>query len=157
MTNLTQSRSRFYRRALPQNPIIILILLLLITSCTQTQESTPQLKLAQDFVSGHSEIPAEHYIFLEVKWNTKCDVGCDVYDCPAVELTPPIYEWYGKNSPHSGLKIHYLFVDDAVIDTMNVSEGWEAPRFTTNSSWFARIWRIYTKVTCDYFASHHNS
>jgi hypothetical protein len=121
----TKPRFRCYRTLL-QNSIAAFILLLFITSCTQARESTPQLKLAQDFVSGHSDIPPEHYIFLEATWNTKCDTGCEpMYDCPYVELTPPNYEWHGKNSSQPGLTIHDLIIDEKGTNTWDVDKDWK--------------------------------
>ncbi len=104
---------------------LLLVLFLFLVACAQAGESTLQLTPVYDYVSGLSEIPPNHYIFLEARWNTQCDTDCDVMDCPVVELTPPVYDWFGKNSSQPGLTIHHLIIDEKGINTWDVGENWE--------------------------------
>lgn len=110
-----------------------LILLLFLMGCIQGQQNTvtptptpttnpnSQLKRVDDFVSGLSQVPSYHYLFVEVTISTRCS-SCD---CQQTELPPPSYEWYGKNHIRSGgILIERFGFGEGGIDLWEMNEDW---------------------------------
>lgn len=111
--------------------MVTLILSLFLMGCTQGQKNTVtptpttnpnlQLKRVDDFVSGLSQVPPNHFLFVEVTINTRCS-GCD---CAVIELPPDSYSWYDKNQARSGgILIKVFQFGEEGIDLWEMDKNW---------------------------------